>query len=109
VSERTVAVINDARCVHAWTGMTEDEAWVMLDQAFPLPAQAWRDVMAQEPAVRDQLIGDMMALGQLSWTKRQSAWPTVLAGLTFLASLANPVSAIVGGVSGLISLAQLIK
>jgi hypothetical protein len=92
-----------------WQDLSEDEVWVTLDQRFPLSERAWRDVMAQAPAVRDPLIADMMALGGLSWSKRPDALPLLLSALTFLASLANPVTAIVGGIEGLASLPAALK
>ena len=31
--------------VIVWEGMTAAEDWVTIDQTFPLPASAWKDVM----------------------------------------------------------------
>ena len=90
-------------------GMTEDEAWVAVDQEFPLDGAAWRDVMKQQPPVRDGLIRDMLTLGGLSWTKKPGAIDIVMSALNFLAAIANPVTAITGGATGLVSLAAALK
>jgi hypothetical protein len=99
----------DARAALLEALSSEDEVWVTLDQRFPLSERAWRDIMAQLPTVRDALIADMVALGGLSWSKKPDAWPAVLSALTFLASIANPVTAIVGGIEGLASLPAALK
>ena len=93
-----------------WEGMTEAEAWTTVDQTFPLSASAWRDVMKITPeADRNQAIVDMVTLGGLGWVKRPSAVDTLMAGLTLLANIANPVTAIAGGLTSLASLAAVLK
>ena len=93
-----------------WEGMTEEEAWTTIDQEFPLPAQAWRDVMSVEPEdQRNQMIVDMITLGGLGWEKRSSAAETLMAGLTFIANIANPIAAIAGGVTSLATLEVALK
>lgn len=96
--------------VIVWEGMTESEAWVAVDQEFPLSGAAWKDVMTITPeAKRSQAIVDMITLGGLGWTKRPSAVDTLMAGLTFLANIANPVAAIAGGATSLATLAAALK
>jgi hypothetical protein len=93
-----------------WEGMTETEAWTTVDQTFPLSGPAWADVMKITPdAKRNQAIVDMIILGGLGWTKRPSGVETLMAGLTFLANVANPVSAIAGGATSLATLAAALK
>jgi hypothetical protein len=93
-----------------WENMTEAEAWTTVDQTFPLSAGAWRDVMAITPEdQRNQAIVDMVTLGDLGWVKRSSAVDTLIAGLTFIANIANPVAVIAGGVTSLATLAAALK
>ena len=96
--------------VIVWEGMTEAEAWTTVDQEFPLSASAWKDVLQIEPEEkRNQAIVDMVTLGGLGWTKRSSAVDTLMAGLNFLAAIANPVSAIAGGATSLATLGAALK
>mgnify|MGYP001572387782 CR=1 FL=1 len=96
--------------VIVWEGMTEAEAWTTVDQTFPLSASAWSDAMKITPEdKRNQAIADMVTLGDLGWTKRPSGVETLMAGLTFLANIANPVSAIAGGATSLATLAAALK
>jgi hypothetical protein len=93
-----------------WDGMTAAEAWVTVDQEFPLSAGAWRDVMQITPEdKRNQAIVDMVTLGGLGWHKRPSAVDTLMAGLNFIAVIATPVSAIAGGVTSLATLGAALK
>jgi len=93
-----------------WEGMTEAEAWTTVDQTFPLSGPAWADVMKITPeAERNEAIVDMITLGGLGWTKRPSAVDTLMAGLAFLAAIANPVSAIAGGLTSLTTLGAALK
>jgi len=102
--------MTDASSEIVWEGMTEAEVWTTIDQTFPLSSGAWRDVMAITPEdKRNQAIVDMITLGELAWVKRSSAVDTLIAGLTFIANVANPVAAISGGVTGLVSLGVALK
>lgn len=90
-------------------GMDEATAWATLDQKFPLSAQAWRDVMQLDPDSRVQAFRDMLALGGLSWARETSTIDDVEAVLNFLANIANPISAIAGGVTGVAGVVSVLR